>query len=53
MNLLDEARAWISDCSWPDLDPEEVDDMTDEQIRRGVERHYDGGWDAFTRNTLV
>lgn len=52
-HLIGEARGWISDCVWANLEPDDVDDLTDEEIRRGVQRHYDGGWDAFVWNTLV
>ena len=36
------AREWIADCMWAD----DVDAslLTDAQVKRGVEAHYDGGW---------
>jgi hypothetical protein len=44
---LDEARAWIADCEWADLSPEDIDDLSDDAIVDGVERHYEGGWAQF------
>jgi hypothetical protein len=44
---LAEARAWIADCAWGDLDPEDIASLTDAEVMRGVERHYDGGLLAF------
>lgn len=40
-------RDWIADCSWPDLPPDEVADLTDDEVIAGVRRHFDGGLDAF------
>lgn len=49
--LLVEARGWISDCEWgDDVDP---DDLDDDEVRAGVERHYDGGWDAFVADAVI
>lgn len=42
-----EAYAWIADCHWADLLGEEVPDLTFTQVRRGIDRHYEGGWWAF------
>lgn len=44
---LQEARGWIADCAWADLDPEDIDDLTDEQVLRGIARNYDGGIAGF------
>lgn len=41
--ILNEMRGWVSDCVWGDLEPEEIDELTDDQIMRGVARRYDGG----------
>ena len=45
--IATEALAWLTDCMWADMDPEDFDDLTPSQIMRGVERHYEGGWSAF------
>lgn len=43
---ISEARLWIRDCNWLDED-EDLEDLTDAEVRRGIERHYDGGWIQF------
>jgi hypothetical protein len=42
---IEEARNWIADCQW--ADEVEVAELTDEEIVRGIRRHYDGGLTAF------
>ncbi len=44
-DLITAARAWLADLQWAD-DPG-FGAMTGEQIRRGINRFYDGGWRAF------
>jgi hypothetical protein len=45
---LSEARAWIKDCVWLDLDSaEDIDDLSDLQIERGIARHFAGGIEEF------
>lgn len=44
---LTEARGWIADCVWDDLDESEIADLSDAQIERGIRRHYDGGIEQF------
>lgn len=41
-SLISAARDWVLDCSWKE-DPEDIAEMSDAEILRGVERHYDGG----------
>lgn len=48
--LVQEAREWVADCEWKE-DPEDITEYADSEIVRGVERHYDGGWAAFVRNS--
>lgn len=48
---LAEARDWIRDCQWADLDTDDVDDLDDDQVIAGVRRHYVGGWDSFLRDS--
>lgn len=50
IELISAAREWVSECTWADLEPEDVDDLTDDEIKRGVERYYDGGWQGFVRD---
>lgn len=43
-----EARGWIADCTWAEeLD---VEELTDLEVIKGVDKHYDGGWEAFLRD---
>lgn len=42
--LITEALGWLEDC-FEDI-PE---GLTNDQIVRGIERHYDGGWMAFVK----
>jgi hypothetical protein len=43
--LLHQARGWIADCS----DDVDVAELTEHEVRAGVDRHYEGGWKAFRR----
>ena len=47
---------WLSDCEWVDIEFDDVyghfDSMSDAKLLRGVERHYDGGIDAFVMDGL-
>ncbi len=45
--LMDEMRRWIGDCVWVDLEPHEIEDLSDRTILLGVERRYSGGIDGF------
>jgi hypothetical protein len=44
-----EARSWISDCIWRDQ-LEELENLTDDEVIRGINRHYDGGWIQFVED---
>lgn len=44
---IQEMRDWIADCQWPDLEPEEIDQLTDDEIIKGVKKHYSGGLEQF------
>lgn len=48
---ITEARGWISDCSWSDL--EDVDELSDHEVVAGVVAHYDGGWNQFLSDSLL
>lgn len=49
--LLREARGWVADCMWADLEPEDIAAMPAARVTRGIARHYDGGLAEFVRNT--
>jgi hypothetical protein len=44
-----EGRIWIGDCSWRD-EPEDLEDLTDDEVIRGINWHYDGGWIQFVED---
>jgi hypothetical protein len=45
-------RDWVKDCQWGDVqDESDVDDMSNTQIIKGVERYYEGGVKAFLRDS--
>jgi hypothetical protein len=47
------ARDWIKDCDWADIeDDEDVDDLTDEQVEKAVQRFYDGGISNFKHDCV-
>lgn len=48
-----EMREWASDCSWSEddyYDDDWMDEMSDIQIIKSVNRFYDGGLPAFLRS---
>lgn len=47
------ARDWIKECSWGDLDRDDVDDLTDKQVERGISKSYSGGIEEFKRSCKV
>ena len=47
MDTLEQARVWISECVWGDLEPEDIASLSDAQIHAGINRHYAGGWAQF------
>jgi hypothetical protein len=48
VDIYVEARDWIADCAWNNLELDQIEELSDEQVRRGIERHYGGGWAAFS-----
>ena len=48
---INEAQEWIRDCSWRD-EASDLEDLTDEEVRRGIDRNYDGGWTQFIANSI-
>lgn len=48
-NQIIEARMWINDCHWCD-EPGDLENLTEDELIRGIDRHYDGGWIQFTKN---
>ena len=50
MDTLEQARVWIGECVWGDLDPEDIASLSDAQIHAGINRHYVGGWAQFVKD---
>ncbi|MFM7440361.1 MAG: hypothetical protein ACKO2V_17485 [Snowella sp.] len=50
---IEEAKAWILDCQWLDIHSEDdLDDLSNEEIEKGIDKHFDGGIEQFKRNCL-
>jgi hypothetical protein len=50
---IDAMREWVSDCQWTESfygDDDWVDELSDMEIVRGVNRTYDGGIKNFLRS---
>jgi hypothetical protein len=46
------AREWALECAWKE-DPEDIAEMSDAEILRGVTRHYEGGLAQFAQDGLL
>jgi hypothetical protein len=44
---IEDAKSWILDCEWGDLDEEDVPELTDTQVINGIARNYAGGIEGF------
>jgi hypothetical protein len=44
---LAEARAWLCECVWADIEPEDIRELGPERIEAAVRRHFDGGIESF------
>jgi hypothetical protein len=44
---ITEARAWLMDCQWADMESEHVATLSDAMILWAVARHYEGGIEQF------
>ena len=47
MDTLEQARVWISECVWGDIDGDDIPRLSDAQVHAGINRHYAGGWAQF------
>jgi hypothetical protein len=45
--IVQAMREWLAECTWADLEPEDIADLTDAEVIAGVERHYSGGCHQF------
>jgi len=48
--LVAEARQWILDCEWADVDGDSVAELSAREVLRGVARHYEGGLAQFVQD---
>lgn len=49
--LLKQMRDWVKDCQWGDVyDESDVDELSDIEILKGVDQHYDGGIKQFIQD---
>ena len=44
---LEQARVWVSECVWADVDGPDIPRLSDRQVYAGINRHYAGGWAQF------
>lgn len=46
--LIKQMRDWVKDCEWSDIgDESDVDELSDMEILKGIQRNYDGGIKEF------
>ena len=51
-DIIKQMRDWIKDCQWQDLpDEAAVDELSDEEVLRGIQNNYDGGIKDFLRGS--
>jgi len=43
-------REWLKDISWADMEPEEIDNISDNNVIIAVRDHYEGGLEAFLKD---
>ena len=47
--IVEDARDWLADCAWGDMEADDFAALGTYGIVRGVDRFYEGGWAAFAR----
>lgn len=48
--VIEEARNWLMDCEWQNMNGEDFETLGTYQLVAGVDRYYEGGWAAFARS---
>lgn len=49
--IIKDMRDWVKDCEWRDISDEgDVDDLTDIEIVKGVDKGFDGGVEGFIQS---
>ncbi len=51
--LVREARDWAKDCIWADVEPEDIDQLSDEEVLACVADHYEGGLRQLAINAMI
>lgn len=49
--VIAEMRNWVIDCQWADNDLD-VEDMPEETLLYGIQRHFEGGIEEFISITI-
>lgn len=49
--LIKQMRDWVKDCQWADLSEEDVDELSEEELLRGIQKNYEGGIKAFINDS--
>ena len=44
---IQQARQWLTECVWEDIDDDDINEMSDSHIVSGIARHYSGGIEQF------
>ena len=47
---LEQARIWVSECLWRDIDGADIPRLSDKRVHAGINRHYAGGWAQFVKD---
>jgi hypothetical protein len=45
--LVAEARDWLSDCYWSDMEADEIAELSSITVQRAIAQHYSGGIGQF------
>lgn len=46
--VVHDMRCWLSGITWPDMRPEDFENLPESMVRAAVQAHYPGGTTAFT-----
>ena len=50
---IKEMRDWAKDCQWGDISDEDIDEMSDQEIIKGIKKHYSGGVEQFLKDINI
>lgn len=51
-NEIKEARDWLKDLGFSDIEDFEIDELSDSQIEKAISRLWDGGIECFKSVTI-